>query len=82
MVSMGGGMHSICMWEVACGVGYEDRDFEFFVDVIVKEKYILYVATRSVQNHFSEKNLQGMSPYRTLQACRRSASQAFSTQSA
>ena len=36
-------MHSICMWEVACGVGYEDRDFEFFVDVIVKEKYILYL---------------------------------------
>ena len=33
-------------------------------------------------NHFSEKNLQGMSPYRTLQACPRSASQAFSTQTA
>ena len=45
MVSMGGGMHSICIWEVACGVGYEDRDFDFFVDVIVKEKYILYLVT-------------------------------------
>ena len=37
---------------------------------------------RSAQNHFSEKILQGMSPYRTLQACAKSASQAFSTQTA
>ena len=43
MVSMGGGMHSICIWEVARGVGYEDREFGFFVVVIVKEKYILYL---------------------------------------